>query len=128
MTNASSGAPRCAPARGLLAGPRARWALALPAALLLAACQQPMPPAEMPPPPEPAYAPMPPPEPPPAPAVPQAEQLTVARACAGDIERFCAGVPPRQGFIKDCMRSHVSELSAPCFDAVMGAIAAEHPP
>lgn len=66
------------------------------------------------------------PEPPPAPDR-RAEELTVARACASDIERFCAGVPPRRGMIKACMKDHVSELSAGCFDAVMGAIAAAQP-
>ena len=62
----------------------------------------------------------------PAPA--QAERLTIARACASDIERFCAGIPPRQGMIKQCMKAHVTELSAGCFDAVMGAIASQHAP
>jgi hypothetical protein len=54
--------------------------------------------------------------------------MTIARACAGDIDRFCAGVPPRQGFIKECMRAHVMELSGGCFDSVLSAVAAEHPP
>lgn len=40
------------------------------------------------------------------------ERITIARACASDIERFCAGVPPRQGMIKESMKSHVTELSA----------------
>lgn len=64
----------------------------------------------------------------PAPAATSGEQLTVARACASDIERFCAGVLPRQGIIKDCMKSHVTELSAGCFDAVMAAIASQQTP
>lgn len=66
--------------------------------------------------------------PPPAPAVPSGEQISIARACAGDIERFCAGVPPRQGDIKQCMKAHVTELSAGCFDTVMGAIASQQAP
>jgi hypothetical protein len=106
-------------------GRRGRWRLALPAALLVAACQQSaMPPATMPPPPEPAYAPA----PPPLSGASESERLAVARACASDIDRFCAGVPPRQGEIKACMKAHLTELSAGCFDAVMGAIAAAHPP
>jgi Cysteine rich repeat len=55
-------------------------------------------------------------------------QMTIARACAPDIERFCAGVPPRQGMIKQCMKAHVTELSAGCFDAVMSAVAAQQAP
>ncbi len=79
----------------------------------------------------PAYVPAPPPaameEPaPPAPA--SGEQLGIARACASDIERFCAGVPPQQGMIRQCMKAHVTELSAGCFDAVMSAVATEQAP
>ena len=81
----------------------------------------PEPPGYQPPPPPPAFEPV---NGPPA----SAERITIARACATDIERFCAGVPPRQGMIKECMKSHVSELSAGCFDAVMSAIAAEQAP
>jgi hypothetical protein len=56
------------------------------------------------------------------------EARTIARACAGDIERLCAGVPPGEGRIKACMKAHISEVSAPCFDALLGAIAAEKEP
>ena len=92
--------------------------IAAMALLALASCQREAPPVYVPPPPgEPA-----------APAVPTGERLTIARACATDIEQFCAGVPPRQGFIKKRMRSYVTELSAGCFDAVMSAVAAEQAP
>ncbi|MFO1036254.1 MAG: cysteine rich repeat-containing protein [Geminicoccaceae bacterium] len=100
--------------------------------LPLAACQRQQPPVYAPEatyvpppaytPPPPAYA-----APPQAPA-PTGEQLTIARACAPDIERFCTGVPPRQGMIKQCMKAHVGELSAGCFDTVMSAIAAQQAP
>jgi hypothetical protein len=56
------------------------------------------------------------------------ERFRIARACAGDIERLCYGVPPGEGRIKACMRAHMRELSAPCFDAILGAIAAEKEP
>ena len=52
----------------------------------------------------------------------------IARACAGDIERLCAGVPPGEGRIKMCIEAHITELSAPCFDTLLGAIAAEKEP
>lgn len=52
----------------------------------------------------------------------------IARACAGDIERLCAGVPPGEGRIKTCIKAHITELSAPCFDTLLGAIAAEKEP
>lgn len=55
-----------------------------------------------------------------------AEQI--ARACAGDIERFCRGVPPGEGRIKECMRAHVTELSAQCFDVILSAVASGHEP
>ena len=50
------------------------------------------------------------------------------RACAADIERLCAGVPPGEGRIKACMKAHIQEVTAPCFDALLGAIAAEKEP
>jgi hypothetical protein len=53
---------------------------------------------------------------------------TIARACAGDIERLCAGVPPGEGRIKACIKAHITELSAPCFDKLLGAVASEKEP
>lgn len=99
----------------------ARWLLAA-ATLAVAGCNREAPPVYVPEPP-PVYEPVP--APPPAAS---GEQMTIARACATDIERFCAGVPPRQGMIKECMKSHVTELSAGCFDAVMSAVAAAQAP
>ena len=82
----------------------------LVAAAALAGCNREPPPTYAPP-----AADMPPPAPMGEMAAPAAgEQMTIARACASDIERFCAGVPPRQGFIKECMKTHVTELSAGC--------------
>lgn len=36
------------------------------------------------------------------------------KPCRGDIERFCAGVPPGEGRIRDCIRSHAPRLSPAC--------------
>jgi hypothetical protein len=101
---------------------RPRLVLANRALLAVVGCSRDTPPAYGPPPPtsEPAL--------PVPPATASGQQLTIARACAGGIERFCAGVPPRQGYIKACMRAHVTELSAGCFDTVMSAVAAAHAP
>jgi hypothetical protein len=55
---------------------------------------------------------------------PEQSRMAIARACAGDIERLCPGVPPGEGRIKACMKAHISQVSAPCFDALLGAIAA----
>ncbi len=46
----------------------------------------------------------------------------IVRACAGDVDRLCAGVPPGQGRIKACMKQHSSQLSAGCFDTLLGAV------
>ena len=54
------------------------------------------------------------------PPVPSRVQIT--RACAGDVDRLCPGVPPGGGRIKACMKAHISELSAPCFDTLMSAV------
>lgn len=62
------------------------------------------------------------------PSAPPPAGMTVARACAADIDRLCPGVPPGQGRIKACMKAQFSQVSPGCFDAVMGAIAAEREP
>ena len=46
----------------------------------------------------------------------------IARACGNDVDRLCPGVPPGGGRLKACMKEHVSQLSAPCFDTLMNAI------
>ncbi|MFL5336387.1 MAG: cysteine rich repeat-containing protein [Geminicoccaceae bacterium] len=103
----------------------ARLILAGAALLLLVGCNREASPTYAPPPVDPAV---------PSAGLPSSpvpaggEQLTIARACASDVERFCTGVPPRQGMIKQCMKAHVAELSAGCFDAVMSAIAARQAP
>lgn len=56
------------------------------------------------------------------------EGMMIARACGNDIDRLCPGVPPGQGRIKACMKAHISQLSAPCFDTLLSAIAAQKEP
>ena len=51
------------------------------------------------------------------------DAMALARACGGDIDRLCAGVPPGEGRIKACIKAHITELSAPCFDSLLGALA-----
>jgi outer membrane protein OmpA-like peptidoglycan-associated protein len=46
----------------------------------------------------------------------------IVRACAGDVDRLCPGVPPGHGRIKACMKEHISQLSAPCFDTLLAAV------
>jgi hypothetical protein len=60
-------------------------------------------------------------------AQPQTAQ-EIARACAGDIERLCAGVPPGEGRIKACIKAHITQLSAPCFDTLLRVVASEKEP
>lgn len=52
-----------------------------------------------------------------------AQQSTVAKACAADIKTKCADVQPGEGRVRACIKSHVSELSAPC-QAVLAKAAA----
>jgi outer membrane protein OmpA-like peptidoglycan-associated protein len=53
---------------------------------------------------------------------PAPSRAEITRACAGDVDRLCPGVPPGQGRLKVCMKEHVSQLSAPCFDKLLGAV------
>jgi hypothetical protein len=53
---------------------------------------------------------------------PVPSRTEIVRACAGDVDRLCPGVPPGHGRIKACMKEHISQLSAPCFDTLLGAV------
>jgi hypothetical protein len=45
----------------------------------------------------------------------------VLTACKPDIARFCSNVAPGEGRIKQCMKSHLPELSEPCKEALFQA-------
>jgi outer membrane protein OmpA-like peptidoglycan-associated protein len=53
---------------------------------------------------------------------PVPSRMEIVRACAGDVERLCPGVPPGQGRLKACLKEHISQLSAPCFDKLLSAV------
>ena len=65
-------------------------------------------------------------QPAPQPAPPS--KMEIAQACAGDIERLCPGVPPGEGRIKACMKAQITQVSAPCFDTLLRAVAASKEP
>jgi len=44
---------------------------------------------------------------------------TMAKACAKDVKTVCAGVKPGGGALKDCVKSHFSDLSADCQVAII---------
>jgi len=48
---------------------------------------------------------------------------TLAKACAADIKAQCADVKPGGGRLKDCVKSHFSDLSADCQVAIVRAAA-----
>jgi hypothetical protein len=41
-------------------------------------------------------------------------QSAAMKACAGDVKSLCAGIQPGDGRVKACIRSHFSDVSAPC--------------
>jgi hypothetical protein len=41
-------------------------------------------------------------------------QSAAMKACADDVKSLCAGVQPGDGRIKACIKSHFSDVSAPC--------------
>ena len=43
----------------------------------------------------------------------------MAKACAKDVKTVCAGVKPGGGALKDCVKSHFSDLSADCQVAII---------
>jgi hypothetical protein len=56
------------------------------------------------------------------------DREAIIHACAGDVERLCAGVRPGNGRIKTCMKSKIAKVSAPCINSVLRAIAAGKEP
>jgi hypothetical protein len=56
------------------------------------------------------------------------DRKAIMHACAGDVERLCAGVTPGNGRIKMCMKSKIAKVSAPCINSVLRAIAAGKEP
>jgi hypothetical protein len=49
--------------------------------------------------------------------------VDAVRACSGDFEKLCSGIEPGSGRIKACVQGKVSELSAPCKEALAVFIA-----
>src|SRR4051794_20160431 len=44
--------------------------------------------------------------------------VEIARACASDVFRLCAGVIPGDGRVKACIRQNMGNMSASCHDAI----------
>jgi hypothetical protein len=45
--------------------------------------------------------------------------LAQGKPCASDIKKLCAGIQPGEGRIKDCIKSHLTDLSPTCEDRVL---------
>jgi hypothetical protein len=52
-----------------------------------------------------------------------AQDAATAKACAGDVKTFCAGVKPGGGRVKDCIKSHFKDLSGTCQAELLKAAA-----
>ncbi|MBX3028318.1 cysteine rich repeat-containing protein [bacterium] len=57
----------------------------------------------------------------PAPAAAGTSQSAVLTACKADIDQFCSNVPVGGGRVKQCMKSHLSQLSEQCKEALFQA-------
>jgi hypothetical protein len=57
----------------------------------------------------------------PAPVAAGANQSAVMTACKSDISQFCSNVPVGDGRVKQCMKSHLSQLSEQCKEAMFQA-------
>jgi hypothetical protein len=50
-------------------------------------------------------------------------QSAAMKACAGDVKSLCAGIQPGDGRVKACIKSHFSDVSAPCQAVLVKATA-----
>jgi hypothetical protein len=50
-------------------------------------------------------------------------QSAAMKACAGDVKSLCAGIQPGDGRVKACIKSHFSDVSAPCQAVLLRAAA-----
>jgi hypothetical protein len=50
-------------------------------------------------------------------------QSAAMKACGGDVKSLCAGIQPGDGRVKACIKSHFSDVSAPCQVALLKAAA-----
>jgi Cysteine rich repeat len=50
-------------------------------------------------------------------------QSAAMKACAGDVKSLCAGVQPGDGRVRACIKSHFSDVSAPCQAGLVKAAA-----
>jgi hypothetical protein len=50
-------------------------------------------------------------------------QSAAMKACAGDVKSLCAGIQPGDGRVKACIKSHFSDVSAPCQAGLVKAAA-----
>jgi hypothetical protein len=51
-----------------------------------------------------------------------AELRGVAKTCVSDVKTQCAGVNPGEGRIRDCIKTHLKDLSEPCQTLVLKAV------
>ena len=51
-----------------------------------------------------------------------AELRGVAKTCVSDVKTQCAGVNPGGGRIRDCIKTHLKDLSEPCQTLVLKAV------
>ena len=50
------------------------------------------------------------------------ELMEVAKTCAADVRAQCAGVAPGGGRIRECIKTHLKDLSEPCQTLVIKAV------
>lgn len=50
-------------------------------------------------------------------------QSAAMKACAGDVKSLCASIQPGDGRVKACIKSHFSDVSAPCQAVLVKAAA-----
>ena len=49
-------------------------------------------------------------------------EMGVVRACVSDVKAQCAGVNPGEGRIRECIKTHLKDLSEPCQTLVLKAV------
>jgi hypothetical protein len=52
-----------------------------------------------------------------------AQEMSVRRACGGELQQYCAGARPGEGRLRACVQQHFNAFSEPCKQVLLSSVA-----